>query len=149
MGVTTQIAPTSTELETFLAGQAVRAYDYLGAHPENRDGTEGYVFRVWAPHAAAVGIIGDFNGWNEQANPMTRLEGGVWEGFIPGLQRYDTYKYAIQTRDGRSLAKADPYAFHTETRPGNASKVYDLAGYEWGDEGWLIWRRENPIYENP
>ncbi len=149
MGVNTQSAPTCAELETFLAGQAVRAYDYLGAHPENRDGTEGYVFRVWAPHAAAVGVMGDFNAWNEQANPLTRLEGGVWEGFIPGLQRYDTYKYAVQTKDGRSLAKADPYAFHAETRPGNASKLYDLAGYGWGDESWLKWRKDNPIYEKP
>lgn len=149
MGQKQESAPTCPALETFLAGQAVRAYDYLGAHPEVRDGTEGYVFRVWAPHAVAVGVMGDFNGWDDKDHPLTRLQGGVWEGFIPGLQRYDTYKYAVHTRDGRMLAKSDPFAFHAETRPGNASKLYDLSGYVWGDGNWLKWRKENPIYDRP
>ena len=141
-------APMSA-LEAFLKGEATRAQDYLGAHAEQRDGAEGYVFRVWAPHATAVSVMGDFNQWNEEANPMTALDGGVWEGFVPGLKRYDAYKYAVHTRDGRVLAKADPYAFHAETRPGTASKIYDLGGYQWGDQGWLDYRKTHLVYDNP
>ena len=136
-------------LEAFLKGEATRAQDYLGAHAGQRDGTEGYVFRVWAPHATAVSVMGDFNQWNEEANPMTAMDGGVWEGFVPGLKRYDAYKYAVHTRDGRVLAKSDPYAFHAETRPGTASKIYDLEGYQWGDQGWLDYRKTHLVYDNP
>ncbi len=138
-----------TELEAFLNGQAVRVQEYLGAHPEQKDGQEGYRFRVWAPHAKGVAVMGDFNGWNDSSHPLSPIGGGVWEGFLPGLQRYDTYKYAIEARDGRILAKSDPYAFHTETRPGNASKLYDLSGYEWGDAGWLEHRKTHPVYHAP
>jgi 1,4-alpha-glucan branching enzyme len=133
----------------FLRGDSYRAYAYLGAHPETRVGEAGYLFRVWAPRAALVAVMGDFNGWNETSHPLSPLGDGVWEGFLPGLRRYDCYKYAIHTPDGRVLAKSDPYAFHAETRPGNASKLYDLDGYRWGDSSWLKWRRENPIYEKP
>ena len=152
MGKKTLTAGKSTPmsaLEAFLKGEATRAQDYLGAHAEQRDGAEGYVFRVWAPHATAVSVMGDFNQWNEEANPMTALDGGVWEGFVPGLKRYDAYKYAVHTRDGRVLAKADPYAFHAETRPGTASKIYDLEGYQWGDQGWLDYRKTHLVYDNP
>ena len=149
MGCKDTRASVQSELDSFLAGQAVRAQKYLGAHPEVRDNAEGYVFRVWAPHAESVGIMGDFNGWDDKDHPMLPLRGGVWEGFVPGLKRYDSYKYAIHTKDGRLLAKSDPFAFHAETRPGNASKLYDLSGYQWGDENWLKWRRENPVYEKP
>ena len=141
--------PMDPALESFLNGQAVRVQEYLGAHPAQADGQEGYRFRVWAPHAKDVSVIGDFNGWNDASHPLAPIGGGVWEGFIPGLQRYDTYKYAIRTQDGRVLAKADPYAFHAETRPGNASKIYDLSGYEWGDGAWLQYRKEHPVYHAP
>ena len=72
---------------------------------------------------------------------MAALEGGVWELFLPGLQQYDNYKYAVHTRSGKVLAKADPYAFHAETRPGTASKLYDLSGYQWGD-GRDVYKRQ-------
>ena len=129
----------------FHEGREVRAWNLLGCHAE--DG--GHVFHVWAPHAVEVSLIGDFNGWDESADPMTDLGNGIWEGRISGLERYATYKYAVRTADGRTLAKADPYAFHAETRPGNASKVYDLSGYEWGDQNWLNWRRKHPVYHSP
>ncbi|HIR84027.1 MAG TPA: 1,4-alpha-glucan branching protein GlgB [Candidatus Galloscillospira excrementavium] len=138
-----------TPLSLFLSGQNRRAQDYLGSHPLCQDGQEGYMFRVWAPNAEQVAVMGDFNGWNDSSHPMERLEGGVWERFIPGLARYDTYKYAVHTADGRVLAKADPYAFHAETRPGTGSKLYDLAGYQWGDGAWLRRRRAKPIYDQP
>ena len=136
-------------LEAFVKGQAVRAQDYLGSHPAAQAGQEGYIFRVWAPHAEAVAVMGDFNGWDDSDHPLVPIGGGVWEGFVPGLQRYDTYKYAVHTKAGKVLAKADPYAFHAETRPGTGSKIYDLSGYQWGDENWLSYRKNNPVYHGP
>ncbi len=126
-----------------------RLWQHLGAHPCTRDGQQGYQFRVWAPNARQVAVMGDFNGWDTQAQPMERGQDGVWEGFVPGLKEYDTYKYAVHTHDGRVLAKADPYAFHAETRPGTASKCYDLAGYEWGDKAWMNYRKKHLVYDNP
>ena len=150
---TDQASPTPQQPDTplfhFLHGDNCDAQDYLGAHAANQDGQDGYVFRVWAPHARGVSVMGDFNGWSEESHPMNRLEGGVWELFIPGMKQYDTYKYAVHARDGRVLAKSDPYAFHAETRPGNASKLYDLSGYQWGDQKWLEYRKAHPIYHNP
>ncbi|MEQ2442714.1 1,4-alpha-glucan branching protein GlgB [Pseudoflavonifractor sp. CLA-AP-H29] len=138
-----------TPLFHFLQGDNCHTQDYLGAHPASVDGQDGYVFRVWAPHARGVSVMGDFNGWSEESHPMNRLDGGVWELFIPGMKQYDTYKYAVHARDGRVLAKSDPYAFHAETRPGNASKLYDLSGYQWGDQKWLEYRKSHPVYHSP
>ncbi len=139
----------STILHDFSQGHAVRAQEFMGAHPAVQDGQDGWVFRVWAPHAQSVAVMGDFNGWNDSDHPMQLLSGGVWEVFIPGLKQFDSYKYAVHTASGRVLAKADPYAFHAETRPGNASKLYDLSGYGWGDGSWMDYRKNNPIYQKP
>ena len=136
-------------LAAFSKGESVRAQEFMGAHPARRDGEDGWLFRVWAPHAKAVSIMGEFNGWSEDADPMSPLADGIWEAFLPGLKQYDSYKYAVHTQDGKVLAKSDPYAFHAETRPGNASKLYDLSGYQWGDGGWMDYRKKNPIYEKP
>ncbi len=105
----------------------------------------GYYFRVWAPNAQQVCVFGYFNDWDPNANPLTPVQGGIWEGFIPGLQQYDAYKYAVHTKDGRLTGKADPFAFHAETRPGTASKLYDLSGYQWGDRAWLDYRAKTPL----
>ena len=139
----------NTILQDFSQGHAIRAQDFMGAHPAVRDGQDGWVFRVWAPHARSVAVMGDFNGWNDSDHPMELLRDGVWETFIPGLQQYDSYKYAVHTASGRVLAKSDPYAFHAETRPGTASKLYDLSGYGWGDDSWMEYRKKNPIYQKP
>ena len=136
-------------LHDFSQGHAVRAQEFMGAHPAVQDGQEGWIFRVWAPHAQSVAVMGDFNGWNDSDHPMQLLSDGVWEVFIPGLKQFDSYKYAVHTASGRVLAKADPYAFHAETRPGNASKLYDLSGYGWGDGSWMDYRKNNPIYQKP
>ena len=136
-------------LHDFSQGHAVRAQEFMGAHPAVQDGQEGWIFRVWAPHAQSVAVMGDFNGWNDSDHPMQLLSDGVWEVFIPGLKQFDSYKYAVHTASGRVLAKADPYAFHAETRPGTASKLYDLAGYGWGDGDWMDYRKSNPIYQKP
>ena len=136
-------------LQSFSDGSADHAYRVLGAHPDQRDGMSGYTFRVWAPTARSVAVMGNFNRWDPESHPMELISSGIWERFIPGLDRYEIYKYAIHTQDGRMLAKADPYAFHAETRPGTASKLYDLSGYTWGDQAWLSHRKSHPVYQQP
>ena len=112
------------ERAAFTAGTSVRAWTYMGCHPAVVDGVEGYRFRVWAPNAKKVCLMGDFNDWNTESHTLFPLGDGLWECFQPGLCRYDRYKFAVHTADGRVLAKADPYAFHSETRPANASKIF-------------------------
>ena len=128
--------------------QQVRMWHRFGAHLEARDGVEGCAFRVWAPMASAVAVTGDFCQWETEACPMEPEGEGVWIGFVPHIKQYDTYKYAITGPDGTVRLKADPFAFHAETRPGTGSKVYDLSGYSWGDAAWMNWRRRHLVYEN-
>ena len=137
------------ELRAFSDGHSTHAWECFGAHAGEQDGVPGYYFRVWAPHAQQVCVFGYFNDWDPNANPLTPVQGGIWEGFIPGLQQYDAYKYAVHTKDGRLTGKADPFAFHAETRPGTASKLYDLSGYQWGDRAWLDYRAKNAPYRRP
>ena len=134
-------------LYLFNKGENARAYEYLGAH-FCEDGN--VVFRVWAPNAVAVSVVGEFNGWQSGVSPMYMVDGsGVWETVIGGLKVYDTYKYAILTKDGRELFKCDPFAFHSETRPANASKLYDIEGYQWHDSKWLEKRKKTSVYDSP
>ena len=135
--------------ELFYSGRDCRAYDYMGAHPFVQDGEQGYLFRVYAPEAANVSVMGEFNGWNRDADYMTRDEQGIWEKFIPNIQEYTAYKYSVWAKSGDVFDKSDPYGFHFETRPGNATKAYDLDGYEWGDASWLDWRKKHLPYSNP
>ena len=114
----------------------------MGAHLDKKDGKVGAWFTVWAPHAAEVSVIGEFNGWDAHANVMRKVgEDGVYEVFIPGVTEGMMYKYYIRTPDGRELYKADPYAFASEKRPGTASKVAEIEGYRWGDSEWLTNRK--------
>ena len=136
-------------LKRFMAGTETHLQDFLGSHPDRQGGKDGYVFRVWAPHAKKVCLMGEFNGWDGSSLPMTLTEGGVWELFVPGVERYASYKYMVYGRSGEDRAKADPFAFHAETRPGNGSKVYDISGYDWGDGKWLQWRKDHPVYTSP
>ena len=139
------------ELNTYLfhEGTAISAYEYMGAHAVIRDGVDGYVFRVWAPQAQAVSVVGDIYSWDINAHPMQKISQGIWEVFIPGGNTYDIYKFAITGADGKLRYKADPYAFHAETRPGTASKLYSLGSYQWGDSQWLEYRHEHPVYNAP
>ena len=133
----------------FFGGTDSEAYRFLGAHRAQRGGEEGYLFRLWAPNAARVSVVGDFCGWDAGAYPMARSEHGLWERFIPGLKQFDTYKYAVTSAQGKTVLKADPYAFHAETRPGTASKLYDLPPYRWGDGAWRAGRASAPIDRSP
>ena len=136
-------------LEVFHTGDSVRAYDFLGAHLVNRNDKNGVVFRVWAPTARSVSVAGDFNNWNNEANYMYNIGYGVWEVFVEGVKQFCTYKYCIESEYGDRLIKADPYAFHAQTRPGQASVVYDIESYSWNDSEWFNKRKENNISSSP
>ena len=140
-------SPSDVPLYLFHEGSNARAYEYFGAH--RIDGGK-MVFRTWAPHAAGVSVVGDFNGWDAEAAPMALVDdGGVWEAELPELAQFDNYKFCILTEDGRQLMKSDPYGVHMETRPNNASKVYELSGYEWGDQAWEEAKSRAVIYDRP
>lgn len=135
----------SIPLYLFHEGTNAKAYEYLGAHPV--DG--GVCFRVWAPNVQWAGVAGDFNGWQPDKAPMTKISSGVWECFVDGVNRYDAYKYYFRTADGRKFYKSDPFAFHCETRPGTASKYYGELDFDWSDKGWLRKRKKADIYSSP
>ncbi len=139
-----------TALELFSDGDAVRAYETLGAHIVERDGKSGVIFRVWAPNALTVSVIGPFNDWNNMSNYMYKLgDHGVWELFIEGLSEFTRYKFCIETPWFEKIIKSDPYAFHTETRPDNTSIVYNPDSYEWYDHEWYKFKEEHPHDELP
>ena len=128
-----------SEADEYLFGQGTHyeIYEKLGAHPSEENGKKGFFFAVWAPNAADVHVVGDFNGWDENANQMQRTKtGNIWTTFIPGVGIGALYKYLITTQDGRKLYKADPYANFAELRPGNASRTTDLSGFKWSDDKW-------------
>ena len=134
----------------FKQGNNHEAYRYFGSHLCERDGQPGAVFRVWAPHAKAVSVVGDFNRWVPGSHPMQKIdEGGIWEIFIPGIEQYAVYKYCVTSQSDELLFKADPYAFHTETRPSNGSKVYELSGYTWGDAAWQAEEEKRDVINSP
>lgn len=129
-----------TEVDRYLFnnGRHYEIFEKMGGHPKTYQGREGMYFAVWAPHAAQIGVVGDFNGWDPEAHPMTPLaDSGIWEAFVPGLNLGELYKYGITTKTGKILFKADPYAFQAELRPGTASVTADISGYQWGDGDFM------------
>ena len=131
-------------VKNFSSGITSEAYKYFGSFLNGNTA----IFRVWAPNASAVSVVGDFNGWDANANPMKRSEGGIWETKIKGLKEFDAYKYAVTASDGMTVLKSDPYARHYETAPANASKIYS-SKYVWNDEQWLKSQGKKNIYESP
>ena len=128
------------ELDRYLFGEGrhYQLYHKLGAHPYTYRGQDGYYFAVWAPHAAAVSLVGDFSAWNPDATPMKPVaDSGIYELFVPGLGVGQLYKFAITTHTGTILFKADPYAFSAEYRPGTASVTADIRGFKWNDSKWM------------
>ncbi|MCR5715241.1 MAG: 1,4-alpha-glucan branching protein GlgB [Lachnospiraceae bacterium] len=140
-----------SEDDQYLFGQGTHyeIYRKLGAHPSTEDGKDGYSFAVWAPNAASVHVIGEFNGWDEGASTLVKIgDGGIWKAFVPGVQEGALYKYLITTPEGEKHYKADPYANYAEMRPGTASRTYDLAHFAWKDSRWMKSREtKNPQKE--
>ncbi len=137
-------------LHFFHEGSATEAYEFFGSHFCEQNGKKGVVFRVWAPHANSVSVVGDFNHWDRFQNRMQRVstDGSVWELFIPDLKKYDLYKYSVESSQGQIKLKADPYGYHMETRPNTATKIYDIDGFKWNDEKWLTDRASKNIYDS-
>ena len=139
------------DLPVFLFHQGTNyaSYEFLGSHFAVRKGKKGVIFRVWAPNAYSVSVVGDFNGWDRNKNKMERIsKNGIFEVFIQGLKKYDTYKYAVESAKGVIL-KADPYAFHSETPSKTGSKIFNLDGYKWKDSDYVLARRNKNVYKSP
>ncbi len=130
----------------FHNGTNYKAYEFFGVH-KIKKGT--YVFRVWAPNAKAVSVVGDFNEWDSKANVCTKISQGIWEAVVEGVNIYDCYKYSIISPDGRELLKADPYAVHQETRPATGSKVYEISPFKWNDSKWQKQESKCSVLEKP
>ena len=139
-----------TAAELFNDGENLRAYEYFGAHKAVRKDKQGVLFRVWAPHAMSVSVVGDFNDWNKNSNHMkNRNDDGIWELFIEGIGQLELYKYCIETPWFEKILKSDPYAFYAEKRPDNASLIYDIEGYKWHDSEWLDRRAKTDLTKAP
>lgn len=130
----------------FHNGTNYKAYKFFGNHKINKD---KFAFRVWAPNATAVSVVGDFNSWDNDANKCKLVAPGIWEATVKGVNIYDCYKYAVTSPTGVVHLKADPYAVHQETRPGTGSKVYELHNYSWGDEAWQKKKENQNILAQP
>ncbi len=140
------------ELDEYLFGQGnhYEIYKKLGSHIVKSGKREGVYFAVWAPHAKSVSVVGEFNEWDMNRNPMKREENiGIYTCFIPDVKEYSMYKYCIETCNGDYIFKADPFANHAELRPGNASKVVDIQHLKWSDEAWLDKRKTWVHTEEP
>ena len=144
------IAITETDQYLFAQGTHYEIYKKMGAHPCKMDGKDGVYFSVYAPNAVAVYVVGDFNGWKEWDIPLTKLgPGGIWAGFVEGVKEYQYYKFFIQAQDGSTLYKADPYANFAEKRPGTASRIYNLEGFDWTDSKWMKNRDKSDMFKEP
>ena len=132
--------------QLYHSGCLTDGWRLFGAHPATEKGTHGWWFNVWAPRAKAVSVVGDFNGWDPEETPLAP-KGEFWQGFVPDLPVYTSYKYAVTGADGKLRYKADPYGFHTETRPGTASKLYDIEHFSWTDEAFR--KAKQPVYHQP
>ncbi|MFC2338658.1 MAG: 1,4-alpha-glucan branching protein GlgB [Olsenella sp.] len=141
---------TKDDLYMMGEGRWYRSYEKLGSHPATTLGVEGYNFAVWAPDAKSVRVIGEFNDWSQEGIYLEPTKtGGIWRGFIEGVQEGQLYKYLIETPNGDLLYKADPYAFSAECPPGTASRTADIEGYEWTDGAYLKKRAKRMMFKEP
>ncbi len=148
--------PIDKELELpvylFHKGENFKAQEFLGSHKKVLKGEEGYAFRVYAPHAKAVSVVGDFNDWDADKCPMIRISDGIWEGFSTSAKEYDGYKYAVVHQDDKVVLKSDPYSYHWETRPKTSSKIYNAENFKsfhWTDGNFLYHRKKKDHFSRP
>ena len=141
----------NTAIRLFHDGLYFDAFEFLGAHPGTKDNKRGTFFRVFAPGAERVSVVGDFNGWDTGADPCQRISEGIYEAFVRGVKKFDAYKFAVTGKDRKTVLKSDPYATHFETRPGTASKVFFLERekFEWTDRDYMNARRKKSVYDSP
>ncbi len=137
------------QLQAFHSSYYPLAYEFFGGHPARYQNQSGALFRVWAPAVVSVSIVGDFNEWDSQKTPMTEIAKDIWEVFVPKMRDFALYKYAIHTKSGQTLLKCDPYAYHMETRPGNASRYCSISGYHWNDHSWQKQKARTDYYSSP
>ena len=135
----------------FSEGSFLHSYEKLGAHLRQKDGVVGVNFSVWAPDAEAVSVVGDFNDWDESRNLLVPVEEtGIWQAFVAGVEQGAAYKFVVRARQsGELLEKSDPYAFFAEVPPRSASRVWDIAGYDWNDKDWLEKREAKQKHDQP
>ena len=147
-----RFGPVLGEIDEYLIGEGThqRLWQVLGAHVRDHEGASGTHFAVWAPNAARVSVIGDFNQWDGRRHPMRRVgQTGVWELFIPGLGEGTLYKYEIAPQHGAAFTKADPVGFGAQHPPATASVVRDISGYGWKDGDWMAARAERNRRDQP
>lgn len=140
--------PNDFPLYLFYQGKNYEAYKFFGVHSKKKGRGYTFNFKVWAPNAVSISVVGDFNEWDRTKNPMKLIADGVWEADVPRLKQFDTYKYSIETKDGRTILKSDPFGTHFETRPGTASKIFE-SSYQWNDQKWFESKKEKIIYKSP
>lgn len=141
---------TDDDIQNFQQGTHYRLYDIFGSRPTTVLGKRGYYFAVWAPNATFISVKGNFNDWNNDSHPLyVRMDNsGIWEGFIPGMEKGEVYKYHIHGYKGRKQDKGDPFSWFWEKRPDTASITWDL-GFEWKDADWLSTRKNHNSLEAP
>ena len=136
---------TSDDQDAIYRGEHTRLYQILGAHPSK----EGYVFRVWAPNAFSISVVGDFNGWDDTRHWMTQTPHfGVWEAHIPEAHAGNAYKFCVRSKTVETFEKSDPFAFGAEVPPKTAS-VLTADNYSWDDEEWMKQRAETSLHKSP
>jgi len=142
---------TDFDICLFKSGNHFKLYEKLGSHMMTVNGVKGTYFAVWAPNAARVSVIADFNGWNSNEHVLSVRwdSSGIWEGFIPGARKGSVYKYHITSKNnGYVVEKRDPFAFHCEKPPCTASIVWDV-DYSWKDKGWIETREKHNALNAP
>lgn len=139
-----------TAVYLFHQGTNFEVYKLLGSYLFEKGNKTCAVFRVWAPSAVSVSVVGDFNQWSGLASPMSRIsDGGIWECTVENVKVFDNYKYRVESDTGEIILKCDPYGFHFESAPGNATKLYRLGHYRWNDQEWIAQREKKNILETP
>lgn len=142
-----EISPAVIDaIDRFLGGCNYDSGELFGAHI---DESGKCTFRVWAPNAKTVSVVGDFNSWNETANPCERIHGGIWQCEIDGLEEYSTYKYCVRGADNTLRWKSDPYGVHMETKPATGTKIFNISAYKWRDGAYMKKRDATPPYDRP
>lgn len=149
MGNTGYKTNKSFKFDRFIKGQCYDSYEYFGCHLGERYGHEGAYFKIWAPAAEEVSVVGSFNDWDGRESRMHKDNHGIWSIFIKGVVEGDYYMYRVVGADDKEVLKSDPYSFYSQLRPGNASIVANLEKYKWNDDGWFDKRKATNVFKSP